>query len=309
MKLHVHFNPSANGKRDIACYVYVPDGEVRGIVQIAHGMCDYVENYARLAEYLCAHGLVVCGNDHLGHGSSAEDKRDLGYFGAGSYHTLLRDMRRMNKLVRTTYRDVPLTLLGHSMGSFLARAYVNAYPETVDGAVFEGTAGTENPARAGQMLAAAIGKSRGDHYRSKLLYNLAFRGYNAHYPDEGEFAWLSRDRSAGERFASDAQRNFIFTANGYYGLFGVLAAVSRPQWAENYPEELPTLITAGAEDPVGAYGKGPTEVFNMLRTAGAENVTLKLYPEARHELHNEINKEEFFADILAWIEQNKLIRA
>lgn len=308
MKLHVHFIPSSNGKRDIACYVYVPDGAVRGIVQIAHGMCDYIENYALLAERLTERGFVVCGNDHLGHGNSAEDKRDLGYFGGGGYHTLLKDMRKMNKLVRTTYRNLPLTLLGHSMGSFLARAYVNAYPETVDGAIFVGTAGTNNPARAGQMLAGAIGKARGDHFRSKLLYNLAFNGYTARFPDEGEFAWLSREKAAGDRFAGDAQRNFIFTANGYYALFGVLAHVSRAQWAEEYPEELPTLITAGEMDPVGNYGKGPTEVFTMLQTAGAENVTLKLYPDARHELHNETNKEEFFADILAWIEKNKLAK-
>lgn len=308
MKLHVNFIPSSCGKRDIACYVYVPDGEVRGIVQISHGMCDYIENYALLAERLTEKGIVVCGNDHLGHGNSAEDKRDLGYFGSGGYHTLLKDLRKMNKLVRATYKDVPLVLFGHSMGSFLARAYVNAYPETVDGAIFVGTAGTNNPARAAQMLAAAIGKSRGDHFRSKLLYNLAFKGYNAKYPNEGEFAWLSRDKAAGEKFAGDAQRNFIFTANGYYGLFSVLAAVSAPQWAEEYPEELPTLITAGEMDPVGNYGKGPAEVYEMLRAADVENLTLKMYPDARHELHNEHNKEEFFADILAWIEKNGLVK-
>ena len=308
MKLHVNFIRSSNGKRDIACYVYVPDGEVRGILQIAHGMCDYIENYATLAEYLTERGIVVCGNDHLGHGNSAEDSRDYGFFGSGGYHTLLADLRKMNKLVRTTYKGVPLVLLGHSMGSFLARAYAVTYPETVDGAVILGTAGSHNPARAAQMLAATICKTRGSHYRSTLLYDLTFKGYNARFPGEGEFAWLSRDRAAGERFAADPQRNFIFTANGYYGLFSVLAAVSRPAWAENYPKELPTLIAAGEADPVGNYGKGPEEVYERLCAAGAEQISLKLYADARHEMHNELNKEEFFADLYRWIEQNKLLK-
>ena len=308
MKLHVNFIRSSNGKRDIACYVYVPDGAVRGIVQIAHGMCDYIENYALLAEHLCEKGIVVCGNDHLGHGNSAEDSRDYGYFGGGGYQTLVKDLRKMNKLVRTTYKDVPLVLVGHSMGSFLARAYAVTFPETIDGAVFLGTAGSHNPVRAAQMLAATIAKTRGNHYRSRLLYDLAFKGYNSKYPEEGEYAWLSRDRAVGEKFAADPQRNFIFTADGYYGLFSVLAAVSKPAFAESYPKELPTLIAAGNMDPVGNYGKGPEEVYEKLCAAGAEQVSLKLYDGARHELHSETNKEEFFADLYKWIELNKLVK-
>lgn len=308
MKLYVNFIRSSNGKRDIACYLYVPDGEVRGIVQIAHGMCDYIENYALLAEHLTAKGIVVCGNDHLGHGNSAEDSRDLGYFGSGGYQVLVKDLRKVNKLLRTTYKNLPLVLIGHSMGSFLARAYAVTFPETVDGVVFLGTAGSHNPARAAQMLAATIGKTRGNHHRSRMLYDLTFKGYNAKFPDEGPFAWLSRDRAAGDRFEADPQRNFIFTADGYYGLFSVLAAVSRPAWAEKYPKELPTLIAAGEMDPVGNYGKGPEEVYEKLCAAGAEQVSLKLYAGARHELHNEINKEEFFADLYKWIEMNKLVK-
>ena len=309
MKLHVNFIRSTNGQRDIACYVYEPEGEVRGIVQIAHGMCDYVENYALLAERLTAKGFVVCGNDHLGHGNSAEDRDDYGYFGKGGYRTLLKDMRRMNKTVRAQYKRVPLVLVGHSMGSFLARAYVTVYPDTVDGAVFLGTAGTNKLLRMGQILAASIAKTRGGHYRSKLLYSLSFGSYSAKFPGEGEFAWLSRDKAAGEKFAGDAHRNFTFTANGFHGLFSVMLAISKPQWAAEYPTHLPTWIAAGDKDPVGENGKGPTEVCERLRSVGVRNVTLKLYPGARHELHNEINKEEFFKDILQWIEANCLLKA
>ena len=150
-------------------------------------------------------------------------------------------------------KGVPLVLLGHSMGSFLARAYTARYPETIDGAIFVGTAGTNNPTRAAQLFAGALGKPRGGHFRSKQLYNLSFKGYNSRYPNEGAFAWLSRDAAAGKRFANDPQRNFIFTANGYYALFSVLAAVSKPAWAEHYPKDMPTLFLAGDMDPVGNY--------------------------------------------------------
>ena len=121
MKMYMNFMRSSGGKRDVAYYVYVPDGAVRGIVQISHGMCDYAENYALLAERVTAAGLVVCGNDHLGHGNTAEDARDLGYFAGGSYEVLLKDLRKMNRIIRSMYKGVPLVLLGHSMGSFYAR--------------------------------------------------------------------------------------------------------------------------------------------------------------------------------------------
>ena len=162
--------------------------------------------------------------------------------------------------------------------------------------------------QAAQLFAGALGKSRGGHFRSKQLYNLSFKGYNSRFAGEGEFAWLSRDAAAGKRFENDPQRNFIFTANGYYALFSVLAAVSKPAWAEHYPKDMPTLFLAGDMDPVGNYGKGPTEIYNRLVAAGVKNVSIKLYPGARHELHNETNKEEFFTDVLEWIKKNGLMK-
>ncbi len=309
MKLHVNFMRSSNGKRDVAYYVYVPDeGPVRGIVQISHGMCDYVENYALFAQRLTSAGIVVCGNDHLGHGNTAEDERDLGYFGSGGFVSVVKDLRKMNKIIRSMYKGVPLVLFGHSMGSFMARYYVTAFPNTVDGAIFAGTAGTNNPAGTARALAVAIGKSRGNHYRSQMLHRLAFKTYNQRFPSAGEFAWLSRDPAAGRKYENDPKRNFIFTASGFYGLFSVLYAVSKESWAVAYPKNLPTLLMAGDMDPVGNYGKGPSEVYERLVRAGVKNVQLKLYKDARHELHNETNKEEFFADVIGWIKTNDLLK-
>ena len=308
MKLHVHFLRSSNGKRDLSCYVYTPDVAPRGILQISHGMCDYIENYAKLAEYFCERGFVVCGNDHLGHGNTAEDARDLGYFGSGGYHTLVKDLRKMNKFIRASYPALPLVMLGHSMGSLLARLYAAEYPETADGFIFEGTVGFGNPTKAGQLLASTIAKSRGPHFRSKMLYDMTFRPYNVKFSGEGEFAWLSRDGAVGQRFKKDPQRNFILTASGYAALFGLTGAVSKEQWIEDYPKSKATLIVSGQMDPVGAYGKGPSELYNRLEEGGCDNVSLKLYENARHELHAEVNKTDFFADLVLWMENNKLCK-
>lgn len=308
MKLHVHFLRSSNGKRDLSCYIYVPDTEVKGIIQISHGMCEYIENYALFAKYFCERGFAVCGNDHLGHGNTAEDKRDLGYFGNGGYGSLVKDLRKMNKFIRASYPGVPVIMLGHSMGSFLARIYALEYPETVDGIILEGTIGYANPSRAGALAASAIAKARGAHFRSKILYDMTFRHYNAKFASEGEFAWLSRDKAACEKFKKDAQRNFVFTADGYAELFSMVTTISKPRWAYSYPKAMPTLIVSGEMDPVGNYGKGPVEVYEKLLAAGCDSVSLKLYEGARHELHTETNKEEFFGDLISWIEKNKLCK-
>lgn len=305
MNLHVSRMSSSVCGRELACYVYMPKGSVRAILQISHGMCDYVENYAPLAEALADVGIALCGNDHLGHGASALDENDLGYFGGG-YDALIDDLYKMNCFAKKTVGDLPTVLLGHSMGSFLARAYVLKYPESLDGVIFEGTAGSDNPTGLAKVLAGAIGKLRGDTHRSKLLYTLSFGSYNSRFKGEGEFAWLSRDKTAGERFENDPRRRFIFTANGYHGLFSVLDFVSKKSFAGSYPKELPTYIVAGDADPVGNYGKGPKEVHDRLTAAGVCNVSLKLYSGARHELHNETNKDEFFRDVIEWIEKNVL---
>ena len=141
-----------------------------------------------------------------------------------------------------------------------------------------------------QLFAGALGKSRGGHFRSKQLYNLSFKGYNSRYPNEGAFAWLSRDAAAGKRFANDPQRNFIFTANGYYALFSVLAAVSKPAWAEHYPKDMPTLFLAGDMDPVGNYGEAVKKVYERFLKTGCKDVKLKLYKNGRHEMLNELNQ-------------------
>ena len=294
---------SADGKTAAACYFYRPaEGRPCGVVQISHGMCEYLERYEEFAAFLCEAGFVVCGNDHLGHGRTAAPS-ERGFFAERDGDFLLvEDLHRMTKLAKERFPDAPYFLFGHSMGSFIARRYLVRYGEELDGAVICGTAGSNPAAKAGSRAAAFIAACRGSHYRSGLLEKMAFGAYNRRFPaEEGPHAWLSRDRNIVRRYDADPLCNFRFTAAGFRDLLALLCSFSGPRWAQRVPKELPILLTAGEEDPVGSFGKGVREVDSLLREAGVRDLTMRLYPGARHEILNETNRREVYADILDWL--------
>ncbi len=298
--------PSADGVHTIHAEIYSPKGvEPRGIVQLCHGMRDYVGRYQALAEYLTARGYIFAGHAHLGHGKSAEDG-ERGYFAErDGVLYLLKDIHSMNKYLRSVYPTLPLWLLGHSMGSFLARLYTNRHPHSIQGLIIHGTAGP-NLALPFGKLAVRIGKLfHGDKHRSKFVASLAFMGYNSKFPkSEGEHAWLTRDVARVASRDEDPYTNFTFTLSGFGDLFSMLGAANGKAWFEGYPKELPTLIISGEDDPVGAYGKGPEYVYKHLLLAGGSAVSLKLFPDCRHELFNEYNREEIFDYMERWISGN-----
>lgn len=294
---------SADGKTRAACYFYLPAaGAPRGVVQISHGMCEYLERYEDFARFLCGEGFAVCGHDHLGHGRTAAPS-ERGFFAGRDGDLLLpEDLHRMTRMAKERFPELPFFLFGHSMGSFVARRYLVRYGDELDGAVICGTSGSNPAAGAGSRAAGLIAACKGDHYRSRLLNRMTFGSYNRRFPrEEGEYAWLSRDREIVRRYASDPLCNFLFTAAGFRDLLALLRGVSGPRWAERVPKELPILLTSGEEDPVGNYGKGVREVESLLRQAGVRDLTVRLYPGARHEILNEINRQEVYADILNWI--------
>ncbi len=296
--------PSSDGKSTIHAEVYEPaDGKVRGVVQISHGMIDFVGRYEVLAEYLTGKGFVVAGNDHLGHGGSVKDAADFGYFAKkDGYKLVVDDLYRMNRILKEEYKDVPICMLGHSMGSFMARLYAVKYPESISGIIIHGTGG-KNPLLT--LGKAAIGFLRlifGDRHRSKLVTVLAFGSYNSTFPkEEGVNAWLSRDLSKVNGRGNDPRTNFLFTLSAYKDLFCALGECNCENWYSSYPIYLPTLIMSGESDPVGNYGKGTREVYDGLSGAGVLNLRLKMYEGARHELFNETNCYEVFDDIYAWL--------
>lgn len=296
--------PAADGKNTVAAYIYTPaEGQVRAVLQLCHGMCEYILRYEPVAEYLCADGIAFAGHDHTGHGETAACAEDLGYTSGAD--NMLRDTRTMTGLLKERFgEDVPFIFAGHSMGSFVARQYLAQYGrDGIDAAIIIGTAGPGAPTGAGKAIAKLIAAFRGDRHRSKLLNTMAFGSYTKRCPKGSPAAaWVTRDEALVARYMADPFCNYRFTVRGYIDLFTLLGAVSDKRWAERIPKDLPILLMAGEADPVGNYGRGVRTVYDRLLAAGVSEVALKLYPDDRHEIHNELDRETVLADLSAYIQ-------
>ncbi|MEG1394070.1 MAG: alpha/beta fold hydrolase [Christensenellaceae bacterium] len=273
----------------------------RFILQIVHGMCEYIDRYDDFAKFICENGGLVCGNDHLGHGKSSNGV--YGYFAKKDGEKLvLQDVHTATQTIKKQYPDVPLILLGHSMGSLLARKYMSEYGDEAAGAVFMGTSGA-NPLTGLIRFLANVGIFFGRAKKpATFLSHLAFSKYNDRYDNvKSENDWLTRDRAMVNKYNADALCTFKFTDRAAYDMANLVDSVSGEKWANSIPKEKPYLITSGSMDPVGNYTAGVQEVYDWVKKAGVSDVTLKFYEGARHEILNESNRQEVYADVLAWI--------
>lgn len=299
--------PSSDGIHQLHAVFYLPEADVPllGVVQLAHGMCDYVGRYTGLAEALTQAGYLLCGNDHLGHGQSVSDPEELGFFaehdGVGY---VVDDLHALTGLTKERYPDLPYVLLGHSMGSFLCRLYASRFGYELDGLVILGTSGPNPILGVGKALASVIRFFRGARHRSRTLAKMAFMGYNSKY-EKGcsPHAWISRDTAVLDSYAADPLSTFTFTVAAYQDLFSMLGESNAPAWFETFPKTLRTYVVAGDMDPVGSWGQGPAYVAETLRKSGVTDVTLRLYEGARHELFHETEptRSAFFADLVDWL--------
>ena len=289
----------------LAYRIYEPEGEIRAVVQVSHGMCEYVGRYEEYAEHLCSCGIVLAGNDHPGHGESAATAEDLGYFAKENGVDLaIEGLKTMSSLLLDRYEGKPLILLGHSMGSFLCRLYLTKYSENLAGAIIMGTGGPGAPTGAGIALANLVALFRGERHRSKLLRSIQQSGYLKRCgKDALRTDWLTRDRAVVEKYNNDKYCNYIFTVSGYRDLFRMLEAVSTEEWAPNVPTDLPILLISGEDDPVGGYGRGVCAVAGALTHAGARKLSTVIIPGARHEVLNETDRNETYTVIDKWIDE------
>ncbi len=297
--------PSASGLCDIYAQSAAPIdyGQIKGIVQISHGMAEYSNRYAQFALELCKSGYAVFVSDHVGHGSSVTDKDMLGYFGESGEETWVEDLKSLTDIIKNEYNDLPLYLLGHGMGSLIARKYTAKYGYLLDGVIYTGTSG-QNPALTiGIQLANTLIKQNGSKYRSELLDTIAFGAYNRKTEKRTECDWVSRDTKEVDKFIADDLCGYKYTVSGMKALFMTLKAVSTRRWYNSVPLSMPIFLLSGSMDPIGDYSKGVNEVYKTLKKTGHKHVSLKIYEGARHEILNEINRKEVFGDIIAWLNE------
>ena len=299
--------PSAKEKTVSWGILWTPDANIpiKGMLQLCHGMCEYIERYTSVAQWFCDQGYAVCGNDHLGHKNTAiKNDQPLGNFGnLNSYPNLVDDVDGLRKALRGEFPDIPWILLGHSMGSFIARLYAIKYHQNIDGLIISGTAQSNPLLAVGKCLSGSIAKIRGCEYISKLVDNMVSSRFNAGIKNPVTPSdWVCSDPLVAKSHATDPFCAFTFSTSAYHDLFAMNMEVNNNQWFFKFPKDLPVFFFAGEEDPVGDFGKGPRHVAENLKMSGVTHVDITMYPNARHEMLNEVNNLEVFEDIKNWME-------
>ncbi|GMA18409.1 alpha/beta fold hydrolase [Arsenicicoccus piscis] len=287
-------------------HVWLPPGRPKAVVQLAHGMSEHASRYARLAQALTAAGYAVYADDHRGHGETAASPDDYGFFGdRDGWDLLVGDLVALTATIKERHPGLPVVLLGHSMGSLLARTYVLEHGRDLAGAVFSGTAGDPGPVRRfGLALALAETRVRGPRHRSTVLDSMTFSGHNKRFaPNRTDFDWLSRDEDEVDRYVADPACGFIGTSRFFADLLDGVGRISDDRRLAGVPQGLPVLLLSGGDDPVGDFGKGPRQVADQLRRVGLRDVDVRLYPGARHEVFNETNRDEVTADLIGWLDE------
>ena len=308
MKKEVFSFPSTSGVCDIRCVRYIPDGEICAILQIAHGMVEFIDRYEDFASYLCEKGYLVTGNDHLGHGGSVKSEDDWGYFAEeNGSKALLNDMYELTKITKELYPNIPYFLLGHSMGSFYARQYLCEYGNELNAAIIMGT-GHQDLGAIKFCLAACkmFALVKGWKHRSSAINALAFGSYNKKFePARTPNDWLTKDESIVDWYIHEPKCSFMFTLNGYYNMFLGLSRLHDKELLNKMPKNIPILFVSGEDDPVGNFGKGVKAAAKSVEDAGCRNVEMKLYPNDRHEILNELDRKQVYEDLYNWL-QDKL---
>lgn len=299
---------SKDGEHRIHAVSWIPDGEVKGVLQIAHGMVEFIMRYDRFAAYMADHGYAVFGNDHLGHGLSVNNEEELGFFHQpnGNYYAI-NDMHRLYKIAHGHYPDLPHFLLGHSMGSFFAREYIELFGKDLAGAIIMGT-GYQSAAviRTGRQLCDTLGHSKGWTHRSLRLADMVLGSNNSRFePARTRNDWLTKDEAIVDAYNENPLNNFKFTVNGYQTLFDSIAFAHNRKHIAEIPKNLPLYFVSGADDPVGNYGKGVAQACALYQKAGMRDITFRLYEDDRHEILNELDYQKVYSDILYWIERKR----
>ncbi len=298
------FFPSSDGVTQIRALEWIPEGEVKGIYQMCHGMVEHMERYDAFANYLASNGYYVVGHDHLGHGKSIASKENKGFFHQERGNEfLIADIHQLRHLADEKYPGLPHFIMGHSMGSFLVRQYIGVYGEGLAGAIIMGTG--DQPTmilKAGKVLCKVLAAFKGWKHRSEFVNNMSIGSYAKVFANVTDgTSWLCKDPAIVKAYADDPMCGFVFTISAYYHMYDGMLRMKQQEAAGKVPKDLPVFFVAGAEDPVGGAGKLVENVYKQYVSCGLKNVKMKLYSNDRHEILNELDKEAVYEDILNFL--------
>ena len=299
-----YFN-SSTGKNKIHARMCGPDAEPRAIVQIIHGIAEYIDRYDEFMSFLADNGIIAVGTDHLGHGKSIESEEQTGFFAYDNgWDYVVRDEEVLRLAMHENYPELPIIVFGHSMGSFMARTLLIRYPDAFNAAIISGT-GNQGAAlvNGGLIMGNLVTGLKGAHHYSKFLNNLAFGSYNKIYDNpKTEYDWLSRDEANVQKYIDDPLCGFIPSCSLFRDMMTGVKFITNKKNLTAMNKDMPVYFMSGDMDPVGECGKGVQKAYNNFLEAGMKDVSIKLYPGGRHEMLNEINKDEVYTDILAWLD-------
>lgn len=295
-----------DGKK-IFVQIWLPDDEVKAVIQVTHGMAEHSGRYSIFAEYMASHGFAVYAHDQRGHGQTEKDLDKIGFLAEkDGWQLVVDDLLVIQQYIKEQHRDKKIILLGHSFGSMVVRAFMIKYGEKADGYIISGTTGMRGALLGiGKMITSIQALFKGKRAKSKLMDKMSFGKYNSFFkPNQTEFDWLSKDMERNQNYVDDPYCGTVFSNGFFFDMLSLIQFIVK-NISKTYKEK-PVFIFSGAKDPVGDFGKGVEWVYNKFKAIGVKDLTFKLYEDGRHEMLNETNRNEVYQDITDWIEKNVL---
>ncbi len=306
MKKEHYFEIRSSDEKKIYIKKWSPSIPPKAIIQVVHGMAEHVERYNKFAEFFTKNGLIVYAHDQRGHGKTAEPGK-LGFFAPKKgWKLVIDDVERVSEIIKKENPQLPIFLLGHSMGSLISRAHILKNNIYLNGVIFSGTSGLSGLIIPfGKFIALLQGVFKDKTKPSKLMTNLSFGSYNKPFkPTKTPFDWLSRDDQMNMEYWKDKFCGFTCSNRFFFDLLSIISYINKKTNSLNIPKTLPMFLLSGSMDPVGDFGKDVKKIYNKYRNLGVENIKIKLYEGGRHEMLNETNRNEVYNDIKKWIKEN-----
>lgn len=306
MKKEEFYYQSSDGKTQIHAVEWLPEGEPIAVLQIAHGVTEYILRYEPFAKYLTEKGFAVVGNDHLGHGKSIAEKAEPMYFGpTGSWNWVVKDINTCKEIEKKKFPNIPYCLLGFSLGSFLVRTYLIDYPKSVDAAIIMGTGTTPDiQISLAKMMANKEAKKAGEQYSTPTIKKLTFDTYNKIFaPNRTDFDWLCSNNEELDKYIDDPMRGGNLSSGLFREMLSGMSYTNKINNITKMDKDIPILFISGDADPVGNQGKGVTQAYEKFKKVGIKSVSLKLYPKLRHDILHEVGNDKIYDDIHNWMKE------